>query len=187
MRIAPILALLAGMVASSAPLAQVVDELAAARAALRSGDTVAAAVAVDRHLARNPKDPRGRFLKGVILTEQGRASEAFDVFFVLTQDHPEFAEPYNNLAVIYAARGEYARARELLESAIRVNPEYATAYENLGDIYARLASQAYEKAAKLDAANRAAHVKLALARDLMNVSPKPRPADAASVPPPRRN
>ncbi len=186
MRIAPILALLVGMVASSATLAQV-DELAAARAALRGGDTVAAEVAVDRHLARNPKDPRGRFLKGVILTEQGRASEAFDVFFVLTQDHPEFAEPYNNLAVIHAARGEYARARELLESAIRVNPEYATAYENLGDIHARLASQAYEKAAKLDAANRAAHVKLGLARDLTNVSPKPRPADAASAPPPRRN
>ncbi len=186
MRIGPILALLAAMVAFSAPLAQV-DELAAARAALRSGDTVAAAVAVDRHLARNPKDPRGRFFKGVILTEQGRASEAFDVFFGLTQDHPEFAEPYNNLAVIYAARGEYERARELLESAIRVNPGYATAHENLGDVYARLASQAYEKAAKLDADNRGAHVKLALARDLMNVSPKPRPADAASAPPPQRN
>jgi Flp pilus assembly protein TadD len=123
----------------------------------------------------------------VILTEQGRSHEAFDVFFVLTQDHPEFAEPYNNLAVIYAARGEYERARELLESAIRVNPEYATAYENLGDVYARLASQAYEKAAKLDVANRGAHVKLALARDLMNYAPKPRPADAASAPPPRRN
>ena len=186
MRIAPIFALLAAMVASNATLAQV-DGLAAARAALRSGDTVAAAAAVERHLALNPKDPRGRFLKGVILTEQNRSSEAFDVFFVLTQDHPEFAEPYNNLAVIYAARGQYERARELLESALRVNPEYATAYENLGDVYARLASQAYEKAAKLDAANRGAHVKLALARDLMNYSPQPRPADAASALPPRRN
>ncbi len=186
MRIAPILALLAGMVAASATLAQV-DDLAAARAALRRGDTVAAAAAVNGYLAINPKDPRGRFLKGVVLTEQGRATEAFEVFFVLTQDYPEFAEPYNNLAVIYAARGEYERARELLESAIRVNPEYATAHENLGDLYARLASRAYEKAAKLDAANRGAHVKLGLARDLMNYSPKPRPADAASAPPPPRN
>ncbi|MGH8681737.1 MAG: tetratricopeptide repeat protein [Burkholderiales bacterium] len=186
MRIAPLLALLAGMVASSAPLAQV-DELAVVRAALRSGDTVAAEVAVDRHLALNPKDPRGRFLKGVILAEQGRSDEARDAFFALTQDHPEFAEPYNNLAVLYAARGEYERARAMLESAIRVNPEYATAYENLGDVYARLASQAYEKAAKLDAANRGAHAKLALARDLLNFAPQPRPADAASAPPPRRN
>src|SRR3990172_1346880 len=151
------------------------------------GRRIAAGAAVDRHLAQNPKDPRGRFLKGVILAEQGRASEAFDVFFGLTQDHPEFAEPYNNLAVIYAARGEYERARDMLQSAIRVKPDYATAYENLGDVYARLASQAYEKAAKLDSANRGVHVKLALSRDLMNVSPKPRAADAASAPPPRRN
>lgn len=186
MRIAPVLAFLAGMVASSAPLAQL-DELAAARAALRSGDTVAATAAVDRHLALHPKDPRGRFLKGVIFAEQGRGDEALDLFLALTQDHPEFAEPYNNLAVIYAGRGEYARAKEMLESAIRVNPDYATAYENLGDLHARLASQAYEKAAKLDAANRGAHAKLALARDLMNFSPQPRPADAASAPPPRRN
>ena len=186
MRIALILTFLAGMVACGAPLAQV-DELAAARAALRSGDTVAAAVAVNRHLALNPKDPRGRFLKGVILAEQGRSNDAFDVFFALTQDHPEFAEPYNNLAVIYAARGEYERAREMLESAIRANPEYATAYENLGDVYARLASQAYEKATKLDAANRGARAKLALARDLTNFAPQPRPADAASAIAPRRN
>jgi Flp pilus assembly protein TadD len=186
MRIGPLLALLAALVAAGAPRAQG-DDLAAARAALRSGDTVGAAVAVNRHLAQNPKDPRGRFLKGVILTEQGRTNEAFETFFVLTQDHPEYAEPYNNLAVIYAGRGEYARARELLETAIRVNPQYATAYENLGDVYARLASQAYEKAAKIDTANRAAHAKLALARDLTSYSPKPRPADAASAPPPRRN
>ncbi len=186
MRIAPVLAFLAGMVASSAPLAQL-DELAAARAALRSGDTVAATAAIDRHLTLHPKDPRGRFLKGVIFAEQGRGDEALDLFLALTQDHPEFAEPYNNLAVIYAGRGEYARAKEMLESAIRVNPDYATAYENLGDLHARLASQAYEKAAKLDAANRGAHAKLALARDLMNFSPQPRPADAASAPPPRRN
>jgi len=186
MRIAPVLVFLAGMVASGALLAQP-DELAAARAAWRGGDGVAAAAAIDRHLARHPKDPRGRFLKGVLLAEQGRSDEAFDVFLVLTQDHPEFAEPYNNLAVIYAGRGEYVRAREMLESAIRVNPDYATAYENLGDLHARLASQAYEKAARLDAANRGAHAKLALARDLMNFSPQPRPADAASAPPPRRN
>jgi Flp pilus assembly protein TadD len=186
MRIAPILALLAGWLAWGVAFAQG-DPLAAARAALRGGDPAAAAAAVDRHLAANPKDPRGRFLKGVILTEQDRANEAFAVFLALTQDHPEFPEPYNNLAVIYAGRGEYERARELLEAAIRANPEYATAYENLGDVYARLANRAYESAAKLDVANRGARAKLGLARDLLNYSPHPRPADAAAAPPPRRN
>lgn len=186
MRIAPVFAFLAGIAACSAGLAQG-DELAAARAALRGGDTVGAALAVDRHLALHPKDPPGRFLKGVILAEQGRSNEAFEVFFALTQDAPELAEPYNNVAVIYAARGDYQRAREMLESAIRVNPEYATAHENLGDVHAWLAAEAYEKAAKLDAANRGARAKLALARDLVNIAPKPRPADAAAANAPRQN
>ncbi len=185
MHIAPILALLAALAVGSAALAQA-DGLAAAREALRGGDTVGAALAVERHLALHPKDPRGRFLQGVVLAEQGREDEALDAFFALTQDHPELAEPYNNVAVIYAARGRYERAREMLESAIRVNPEYATAYENLGDVHARLASRAYEKAAKLDAANRGARAKLALARDLVNVAPKPRPA-AAAASAPRQN
>src|SRR5215470_9631118 len=185
MRIAPIFAFLLGALVH-APLGAQVDELAAARTALRSGDLVAASAAVSRHLAVNPNDPRGRFLKGVILGEQGRTNEAFEVYLFLTQDHPELAEPYNNLAVIYAGRGEYTLAREALETAVRANPEYATAYENLGDIHARLASQAYEKASKLDANNRGARAKLTLARDLVNYAPK-RAAEDTTAPAAKRN
>lgn len=179
MRIAPILALLvlSGMAAA---LPAQVDDLATARAAFRGGDLTAAAAAVDRHLVAKPADERARFLKGVILSEQGRTNEAFAVFFALTQDHPELAEPYNNIAVIYASRGEYDRAREALESAIRANPEYAVAYENLGDVYARLAARAYEKSLGLDASNRTVRAKLALARELPAATPK-RPA--ANPPP----
>jgi tetratricopeptide (TPR) repeat protein len=185
MRIAPIFALLLGALVH-APLGAQVDELAVARGALRSGDLVAASAAVSRHLAVNPNDPRGRFLKGVILGEQGRTNEAFEVYLFLTQDHPELAEPYNNLAAIYAGRGEYARAREALEAAVRVNPEYATAYENLGDVHARLANQAYEKASQLDAANRGVRAKLTLSRDLVNYAPK-RAAEDTTAPAAKRN
>jgi Flp pilus assembly protein TadD len=173
--------LLAGFALALAARAQGVDDFVAARAALRAGDLPAAAAAVDRMLAARPGDERARFLKGVILSEQGRTNEAFDVFFALTQDHPELAEPYNNLAVIYAGRGEYERAREALEAAIRANPDYATAYENLGDVHARLAARAYGKAIELDAANRSARAKLALARELPGAVPKP-PAGAPPKP-----
>ncbi len=176
MRIAPILRLVAAAALWSALLwsACVVgaDELQTARAALRAGDMTKAAAAVDRHLAANPSDARGRFLKGVILNEQGKTVEAFDVFLALTQDQPELAEPYNNLAVLYAARGEYEQARVALEMSIRVNPAFATAYENLGDVYARLAAQAYEKALQHEAGNRSAAAKLVLARDLANRAPR---------------
>ena len=79
MRIAPILAALALAGAHAGAFAQA-DDLAAARAAARGGDLTTAGAAINRHLALNPTDERGLFLKGVILSEQGRMSEAFDVF-----------------------------------------------------------------------------------------------------------
>ncbi|HQY28156.1 MAG TPA: DUF4440 domain-containing protein, partial [Burkholderiaceae bacterium] len=57
-------------------------------------------------------------------------------------------------------------------------PSYALAHENLGDIHLRLAERAYDRAARADAANRAAREKLALARELIvKVSPAGSPAD----------
>ena len=55
-------------------------------------------------------------------------------------DYPELPEPHNNLAVLYAQKGDYELARDELEAAIGAAPDYAIAYENLGDIYARLAA-----------------------------------------------
>ena len=181
MRPAPIVAaLLAALaIAVGAPVGAQLDDLREARAALRAGNPAGALAAVDKHLAAKPQDADGRFLRGVILTELARPDEAFQVFLVLTQDFPELPEPYNNLAVPYAARGEYERARASLEMAIRAKPDYATAYENLGDVYARLSSQAYEKAAQLDARNRNAAAKLALARELVGFAPQKKSGAAA--------
>ena len=189
MRIASILALLACSAILGAAVAQS-DDLAAAGTALRMGELNDAAAAIERYLAAKPGDERGRFMKGVILSEQGRTNEAFDVFFALTVDHPELAEPYNNIAVIYASRGEYERARDALESAIRANPEYAVAYENLGDVYARLAARAYQRSLDLDIGNRTVRAKLALARELPEATPKrsatsPPASPASPASPPR--
>jgi Flp pilus assembly protein TadD len=81
-----------------------------------------------------PDDTEARFLQGVALVELGRNDEALGVFERLTQDHPELPEPYNNLAVLYAARGDHDGARDALLRAISTHPSYATAHENLGDI-----------------------------------------------------
>jgi Flp pilus assembly protein TadD len=178
MRLGPLVATLLAACALAAG-AQV-DALRDAREALRSGNPAAALAAVDKHLAGKPQDADARFLRGVALTELDRPDEAFDVFLRLTQDFPELPEPYNNLAVLYAARGEYERARANLEMAIRAKPDYTTAYENLGDVYARLSSQAYEKAAQLDARNRNAAAKLALARELVNYATPKKPAAGAA-------
>jgi tetratricopeptide (TPR) repeat protein len=131
---------------------------------IRAGQLTAAAAKVDAMLAKTPKDATARFLKGVILAEQGKSNEAINTFQALTEDYPELPEPYNNLASLFAAKGQYEKAKTALEMAIQTNPSYGTAYENLGDVYAKLASQAYDKALQLDKANATAQAKLAAVR-----------------------
>jgi tetratricopeptide (TPR) repeat protein len=142
------------------------DELQEANQLLKAGQRPQALERVNKALAAKPRDPQARFLKAVILTEQGNTKEAIEIFTRLTQDFPELPEPYNNLAVIYAAQGQYEKARAALEQSIRTHPSYATAYENLGDVYAKLASQAYDKALQLDKTNTGAQNKLSLVREI---------------------
>jgi tetratricopeptide (TPR) repeat protein len=142
------------------------DELQDANRFLKAGQHAQALDSVNKALRAKPRDPQARFLKAVILTEQGNAKEAIEIFSKLTQDFPELPEPYNNLAVIYAAQGQYEKARAALEQSIRTHPSYATAYENLGDVYAKLASQAYDKALQLDKTNTGAQNKLSLVREI---------------------
>jgi tetratricopeptide (TPR) repeat protein len=174
------------------------DEMDEASKLLKSGQRDQALERVNRVLAQKKDDPKARFLKGVILTEQGNTREAIDTFTKLTQDYPNLPEPYNNLAVIYAGQGQYEKARSALEQSIRTHPSYATAYENLGDVYAKLASQAYDKALQLDKSNAGAQNKLSLVRELVGgpaattavatapaAAPKetPKPPVAAEKPP----
>jgi tetratricopeptide (TPR) repeat protein len=143
------------------------DDLQDASRMLKAGQHQQALERVNKVLAAKPRDPQARFLKGLIFTDQGNTKDAIDIFTKLTQDYPELPEPYNNLAVIYAAQGQYDKARVALEQSIRTHPSYATAYENLGDVYAKLASQAYDKALQIDSTNKGAQNKLSLVRDLV--------------------
>jgi tetratricopeptide (TPR) repeat protein len=143
------------------------DEVQDAAKLLKAGQHRQALDLVNKVLKAKPKDAQARFLKGLILTEQGNTKEAIEIFTQLTKDYPELPEPYNNLAVIYASQGQYDRARAALEQSIRTHPSYATAYENLGDVYAKLASQAYDKALQIDSSNTTAKNKLSLVRELV--------------------
>jgi len=171
--------------ASSAVFAAPADDLKEAQKLYPSGKLQPALDKVDGFLRTQPKDPQGRFLKGLILTEQKRVPEAIQIFTGLTEDFPELPEPYNNLAVLYASQGNYDKAKSALELAIHTHPSYATAHENLGDIYAQLASRAYDRALQLDKNNTTAQVKLAMVKDLFSsqkvAAAAQRPAQA-SVP-----
>ena len=203
-RLTRIAVLLAGIACAGSVAAQT-DDYTEAGKLFRSGQQAQALERVDSFLKANPKDARGRFLKGLILAEQGKHTDAIRIFQGLTEDYPELPEPYNNLAVLYASQGQYDKARTALEMSIRTHPSYATAHENLGDIYAKMASQAYDKALQLDKTNTAAQTKLELIKELFSsgtrgtgkpaaakasptivaaAKPAPAPAPAATAPTP---
>jgi tetratricopeptide (TPR) repeat protein len=142
-------------------LAAPADDLKEAQRLYGQGKLAPALEKVDAYLSAEPRDPQGRFLRGLVLTEQKKSADAIQVFTRLTEDFPELAEPYNNLAVLYAAQGNYERAKAVLELAIAAHPGYAMAYENLGDVYAQLAGRSYDRALQLDRNNASAKTKSA--------------------------
>ena len=154
------------LMAVSVPAAE--DPLKSIKQLIRGGEYEKALPRLNSFLKENPQHAEARFLIGLTLAEAGRADEAQAVFLELTGDYPDLPEPHNNLAVLYAAKGEYALARDSLLVAIGAHPSYATAHENLGDIYARMAGLAYGKALEIDADNQTARVKLAMVRELFS-------------------
>jgi len=147
-------------------VAALADDLSEVTRLHHAGQSVGALERADRYLATHPKDAQMRFLKSVVLADSGRSDDASAILLQLVQDYPELAEPHNNLAAIYAASGDYARARAELEETLRLNPAYAPAYENLGDVHVMLAGQAYAKALRLETASASLPKKLALIRQL---------------------
>ena len=134
----------------AAPVLAATDETAEISRLVQAGQLAEAMKKVDSGLSQKPADARLRFSKGIILAQQNKPTEAIAVLLKLTEDFPDLPEPYNNLAVLYAANGQYESARIALDKAIASNPGYGMAHENLGDVYAELASQAYDKAARID-------------------------------------
>lgn len=141
---------------------------------IAAGQNPQALALADQYLVKNPRDAQMRFVRGVILTDMRETAAARAVFEQLVEDFPELPEPYNNLAVLYAADGQLGRARAALETALLARPDYATAHENLGDIYLQMAADAYQRASSLQPGNKTLSSKLAVARDVVTKTAGPR-------------
>lgn len=138
-------------------------DLDTAQAQWLQGQRQQALQTVQTALSQNPNDAKLRFALAVMQMELGQSADAEAGLVALTQDFPDLADPYNNLAVLHAARGELDQAREALEQAVRLQPDHAQAQENLGDVLLRLAVRAYEQALKLSSGDSTA-LKLKLGR-----------------------
>src|SRR5512147_2623561 len=83
------------------------DELKEVQRLHAAGQTAEALVRARKQVTASPKDAAMRFQIGVMLAETGSADEARETFERLVQDYPELPEPYNNLAALKAAAGDY--------------------------------------------------------------------------------
>jgi Flp pilus assembly protein TadD len=151
--------------ASAADKPAPAHDAAAFNKLLETGQAATALHRIEAALTEHPRDAQLRFLKGVALMQQQRATEAIEVFMRLTEEFPELAEPYNNLAVLYASKSELGKARAALELAIRAAPDFAVAHENLGDLYLDIAAASYARAAGLEPGNQSVQRKLKLTLD----------------------
>lgn len=150
MKTLPRAALLAAGLLAAIPAFAADDVAQQAQALINAGKANEALSKLESHLSGNPQDAAARFMRGLALVKLNRSKDAIRVYADLTRDYPNLPEPYNNLAALYAAQGDYVKARDALELAVTKNPGYALAHENLGDIYASLASAAYSKASTLN-------------------------------------
>ena len=123
-------AMLATLLTPAAASGEALDRAISLASEKRYGQ---ARTALDSVLARDPGHPLGRVLDGVLRAHEGRIGEAIEIFERLRRDHPDMPEPWNNLAVLYAAEGRFDEARETLATALARRPS-AIGYANLGDI-----------------------------------------------------
>ena len=118
-------------------------------------------------LGETPESIEARLLLGVIITRQDDLPRAIQVFEALAADEPKIAQPWNNLAVLYAVQGMIEKARQALLRAIELQPEHANAHRNLGDLYVYLAMEAYSNAFSLQPGNPHLRQKLDLAQQTL--------------------
>lgn len=162
------------------------DELQDVRSLLQEGKLTEAMVKTNKLMEKRPADPTVQFVKGLILSEQKKTVEAIEAFSKLTKEHPDLPEPYNNLGVLFAANGQFEKARVALETALKLNPKYATAQENLGDLYLQSALEAYGEVSRNEGESKSLKAKLkglraTLGLPLSGVSANHKKMEPASV------
>ena len=159
-------------------LAQNTEEI---KLLLKDGKYTRAEILTNKSIEDDLNNPELLFYKGIIETNMNKNNQAIDTFRDLTERFPALPEPFNNLAVLYAQKGQYDLAKEILEQAIKTNPSYLTAHINLGDIFTKMASEAYNKALEIDKSNNIAITKLSMITQLFNYQPNTKNTAIASI------
>lgn len=176
--LAPTHAQAQGLISQERGVPLVAPEVQAALELINLGELDKAETAIVKGLEASPLNPNWSFLQGLLLAERGQNEAAIRSFEAISQRFPEFAETYNNLAVLYARQGQTQLALEALQRAVQNRPDYPIAQENLGDFYVQLALASYRKAASLAGSSPFAPLK----RDHLLQLPRPMSVSSAAAP-----
>ncbi len=140
------------------------------RKLLRQAKYPQALLTVNKALTTNPRDPQMRFWQGFIFEQMGQPDMALQIYLDLTREYPELAEPFNNLGVIYASKGDYPNAKAALDNALRANPNYAAAHENMGDLLVNMARQSYERSLSIEPKQRGISQKIEQIKPVLEIT-----------------
>jgi len=126
--------------------------------------------------------------RGTQLFEQGQLAKAETLYRQLVEDFPAYPQGYNNLAALFALRGDLDKSRNLLEQAMATDNDYTTIYRNLGTIYAEMARDSYGRALQLEPVDLRAQLQIldlqgaALLVSVENQAIEPSPVAQAKAP-----
>lgn len=132
----------------------------------------------DKAIAAQPRNAPVRFLRGVALMDLGRDTEALDAFTLLTQEHPDLPDPYNNIGLLQARAGRPEAALMALQEALRCDPGHRTARANLAQVHLMLAVKAWEQLARAGPVEPAMQRRLDAVRTLLATDAPPGTARA---------
>ncbi|MFA5145449.1 MAG: tetratricopeptide repeat protein [Candidatus Omnitrophota bacterium] len=89
----------------------------------------------ERDLSRLQKEARLYRAQGLELQHLGNIDDAFTLYQKAVELDPSYAIAFNDLGVIYEARGALEQAEECYLKAINIEPDYMSAYTNLALLY----------------------------------------------------
>ncbi len=96
----------------------------------------------DGKIAANPNDYRGYYLKAVMLSQQGKHSEAKKIAggsIDMIKKLPEIGfKEYGDMGLLYSIMEDYPKAIEMSNKSLELNPKHVFALMTLGDVYYQL-------------------------------------------------
>jgi len=97
-----------------------------------SGDLAGAITTLDGVVRRGIADQSVMLVLGGYLLEAGMLPKAVELLEALVAAHPDYADAWNSLGVVYSGQGRHQQAQQVFRRVLDLDPTSATAYENLG-------------------------------------------------------